>query len=62
MAEDIKNSSESHEENQPEKEDNRLPYEKPKLHKHGKINDTTLSTIVPGLRTDRPFGPGRGLS
>ncbi len=62
MAEDIKNSSESHEENQPEKEDNRLPYEPPKLRKHGKVNDTTLSIPVVGIRFDSRFGSFRALS
>ncbi|MBD0390581.1 MAG: DEAD/DEAH box helicase [Nostoc sp. C3-bin3] len=62
MAEEIKNSSESHEENQSEKEDNRLPYEKPKLRKHGKVNDTTLSAVIPGIRFDRIFGSPRNLS
>lgn len=28
--------------NQSEKEDNRLPYEPPKLRKHSLVNDTTL--------------------
>jgi hypothetical protein len=55
VAEDIKNSSESDEENQSEKEDNRLPYEKPKLRKHGKVNDTTLGSLFPGPRFDSRF-------
>ncbi|MGF1676142.1 MAG: DEAD/DEAH box helicase [Rivularia sp. (in: cyanobacteria)] len=62
MAEFPKNMSESHEENQPEKEDNRLPYEKPKLRKHGKVNNTTLTVPFPGFKTDNPFGPGRAQS
>ncbi|NJL39867.1 MAG: DEAD/DEAH box helicase, partial [Leptolyngbyaceae cyanobacterium SM1_4_3] len=47
MAEETQDNKE----NQPEKEDNRLPYEKPKLRKHGKVNDTTLS--VPAVGTKR---------
>ncbi|AFY43924.1 hypothetical protein [Nostoc sp. PCC 7107] len=63
MAELPKNMSESHEENQPEKEDNRLPYEKPKLRKHGKVNDTTLSVPTPGTKFDTPFvGIPRAIS
>lgn len=70
MAEDTKNMSESHEENQsekeenqPEKEDNRLPYEKPKLRKHGKVNDTTLAILNPGIRYDNTFRlPNRLIS
>ncbi|MGB7442670.1 MAG: hypothetical protein WA919_16525 [Coleofasciculaceae cyanobacterium] len=45
MAEEAKDKSESQEENQSEKVDNRLPYEPPKLRKHGKINNTTKSVI-----------------
>ncbi len=43
--------------NQPQEEDNRLPYSAPLLRKHGKVNDTTLSIITPGPRIDR-FIPG----
>lgn len=42
----MKKSNQCQEENQSEKEDNRLPYEAPKLRKHGKINDNTLSTFL----------------
>ncbi len=42
-------------ENPSEKEDNRLPYEKPELRKHGKVNDTTLSVLTPGTKFDTPF-------
>lgn len=62
VAEDIKNSSESHEENQSQKEDNRLPYEKPKLRKHGKVNDTTLGVPTAGIRRDSRFGFNRTIS
>lgn len=43
-------------ENPSEKEDNRLPYEKPKLRKHGKVNDATKAIPVPGF-LDSTFGP-----
>jgi hypothetical protein len=49
-------------ENPSEKEDNRLPYEKPKLRKHGKVNDATETTPVFGTRIDTPFGRFRALS
>ncbi|MBE9212032.1 DEAD/DEAH box helicase [Plectonema cf. radiosum LEGE 06105] len=49
-------------ENQSEKEDNRLPYEKPKLRKHGQVNDTTLSIPIIGPRFDRIFGSPRAFS
>lgn len=47
---------------EPEKEDNRLPYEKPELRKHGKVNDTTFTRIFPGRSIDVPFRPGRDRS
>jgi len=56
MTEKIKKS------NQSEKEDNRLPYEPPKLRKHGKVNDTTLALPVPAPSFDSPFGPVRDNS
>jgi hypothetical protein len=46
MTEQINKSNQFQEENQSEKEDNRLPYEPPKLRKHGKVNDTTLTTFL----------------
>ncbi len=45
MAEEFKDKSESQQENQSQKEDNRLPYEAPKLRKNGKINDNTLTNL-----------------
>jgi hypothetical protein len=42
--------------NQPQEEDNRLPYEAPELRKHGKVNDTTLAIPVPGIRIDSRVG------
>ncbi|MEA5593400.1 DEAD/DEAH box helicase [Rivularia sp. UHCC 0363] len=55
MEEETKDKCESQEENQSEKEDNRLPYEPPKLRKHGKVNDTTtLGQFYNGL-PDNPF-------
>ena len=57
MDEEVKDKSESpSEENQSEKEDNRLPYESPKLRKHGKVNNTT-GTTVPGVPFDVPGFP-----
>ncbi len=41
MAEEFKDKSESQQENQSQKEDNRLPYEPPLLRKRGKVNDAT---------------------
>jgi len=55
VVEEAKYNSASQEKKQSEKEDNRLPYEPPKLRKHGKVNDTTLTTI-PGGPFDNPFG------
>lgn len=46
-------------ENLSENEDNRLPYEKPKLRKHGKVNDATKATPFPSPSFDNPFGPFR---
>ncbi|MBV6627774.1 MAG: PqqD family protein [Rivularia sp. (in: Bacteria)] len=65
-AEEIKKSNQPKEE-QPEQQnaeniDNRLPYEPPKLHKHGKVNDTTLTNLFPGVKFDGFFGPGRDMS
>lgn len=48
MAEDAKNKSESQEENQSEKVDNRLPYQPPTLRKHGKVSNITQTILVPG--------------
>jgi hypothetical protein len=59
MAEENKEQSELSQEHNSEKEDNRLPYEPPKLRKHGKVNDTTLTRITPAPRIDAFFGPGR---
>ncbi|NJL60679.1 MAG: DEAD/DEAH box helicase [Methylacidiphilales bacterium] len=42
MTESAKNTNEF-QEIKYEKEDNRLPYEPPKLRKHGKVNDTTAT-------------------
>ncbi|NJN10518.1 MAG: lasso RiPP family leader peptide-containing protein [Richelia sp. RM2_1_2] len=58
MAEEIQDNKE----NQPENVDNRLPYEKPKLRKHGKVNDTTLGSPIPGIRADSRFGAIRDRS
>lgn len=44
-------------ENPSEKEDNRLPYEKPKLRKHGKVNDATKTIPVRIPEFDSRFGP-----
>lgn len=55
MAEEAKDKSESQEENQSENEDNRLPYERPKLLKHGKVNDTTLTAFPSFFLQDNPF-------
>ncbi|AFY43918.1 hypothetical protein [Nostoc sp. PCC 7107] len=55
MAEETKDNSESQEENQSENEDNRLPYEAPKLRKHGKVNDTTTLTVPFNGVFDNPF-------
>lgn len=41
-------------ENQSKKDDNRLPDKAPKLHKHGKVNDITLTSGHP-VRCDFPF-------
>ncbi len=59
MVEEAEDKIEPQRENIPEKQDNRLPYEPPKLRKHGKINDTTLAILVPAARIDARFGPGR---
>ncbi len=67
MAEELKISNQPEEENQPEPEkaesvDNRLPYEKPLLRKHGKIHDATKATPFPNPTIDNPFGPFRDNS
>ncbi|MGB3755087.1 MAG: DEAD/DEAH box helicase [Rivularia sp. (in: cyanobacteria)] len=51
MAEELKKFNQPQQENQPEPQkaenvDNRLPYEPPKLRKHGKINGATKLIIV----------------
>ena len=50
------------EENQGEKVDNRLPYERPELRKHGKIHDVTEGTILLGRSFDSRFGSFRNIS
>ncbi|NJS17157.1 MAG: DEAD/DEAH box helicase [Nostocaceae cyanobacterium CSU_2_110] len=52
MAEEARVQSESQGENYSETEDNRLPYEAPKLRKHGKVNITTTITIFDPSRFD----------
>ncbi len=59
MSEEIKNWCESPQENQSETEDNRLPYESPKLRKHGKVSNTTQSSPIPLATFDSIFGPFR---
>jgi hypothetical protein len=49
MPEEAKDKSESQEENQSEKVDNRLPYSPPTLRKHGKINNATNNAPVLGF-------------
>ncbi|MEA5593419.1 DEAD/DEAH box helicase [Rivularia sp. UHCC 0363] len=66
MADAIMESNQPEEENQPETEkaenlDNRLPYETPKLRKHGKVNDATKLIPRPGF-FDGPFGPRFDIS
>lgn len=61
MAEKLKKSNQPQEENQPEPEkaenvDNRLPYEAPKLRKHGKIHDATKAVPFFAPRVDSTFG------
>lgn len=60
MAEEIKKFNQFQEENQ-SKEDNRLPYESPKLRKHGTLRDITKSAPVPGF-LDSSLGPGFDIS
>lgn len=56
MAESTKNTSESQEENHFENEDNRLPYEPPKLRKDGKVSNATQ--VIPIIQDfDNNFGP-----
>jgi hypothetical protein len=57
MKESVKNTNESQLENLSEQEDYRLPYEPPKLRKHGMISGSTALTPIPGP-FDGPFGPG----
>lgn len=52
MSEESKDKSESQEENSLEKEDNRLPYEPPKLRKHGKVSNATQTVPRPTRRFD----------
>ncbi|MGB3641421.1 MAG: DEAD/DEAH box helicase [Rivularia sp. (in: cyanobacteria)] len=56
MAEEAKDKNESQQENKSEKVDNRLPYEPPKLRKHGKIHGATKTIIAPGPPFDSAFG------
>lgn len=61
MANEIKEFNQPEESNQSEPEkaenvDNRLPYEAPKLRKHGKLNDATKLNPVFGS-LDNPFNP-----
>ena len=46
-------------ENQAEEVDNRLPYEKPELRKHGKIHDATKTVLLLAPRFDSRFGANR---
>lgn len=55
--EETKEQSEPHKENPLEKEDNRLPYEPPKLRKHGKVSHTTQTIFAIGS-FDVFIGPG----
>ena len=62
MTEEFKGLNQPQEEGQPEPQkaenlDNRLPYETPKLRKHGKINDATKTILALGP-FDVAFGPG----
>ncbi|MBV6623080.1 MAG: DEAD/DEAH box helicase [Rivularia sp. (in: Bacteria)] len=57
MAEEPKEQSESQQENESEKVDNRLPYQPPKLRKHGKVNDTTFTVLQAPPQFDSIFGP-----
>lgn len=59
MSEEFKDKSQSQEENPLEKEDNRLPYEPPKLRKHGKVSNATQSILIPNPTFDSIFGPFR---
>ncbi len=45
MTQSAKNTNES-QDIKSEKEDNRIPYEAPKLRKHGKVNNTTAITYI----------------
>ncbi|NJM20693.1 MAG: DEAD/DEAH box helicase [Richelia sp. RM1_1_1] len=58
MTQEAKEQSESQQENHPEKVDNRLPYEPPKLRKHGKVGNATQTILVRSPRIDIRFGPG----
>jgi hypothetical protein len=50
MTEEIKNSNQLETiDTQAEVTDTRLPYEPPKLHKHGKIHDLTLTVPMGAL-------------
>lgn len=67
MTEVINKSNSSQDENlsqvknPSEKEDNRFPYEAPKLYNHGKINDVTLTVPAPIPVTDG-LGPFNDIS
>lgn len=56
MPEEAKNQTELLQENHPEKVDNRLPDELPKLRKHGKVNNLTQQIPVLAPRFDSFLG------
>jgi hypothetical protein len=56
MTEEAENKIEPQRENVREKEGNRLPYEPPRLRKHGKVSNAT-QTIPPFIPPFDGFGP-----
>lgn len=59
MSESFKDKSEFHTENPLENEDNRLPYEPPRLRKHDKVSNATQTSPVIAPTFDTQFGPFR---
>lgn len=57
MAEEAKDKNKSQQENKSQNMDNRLPYELPKLQKHGKVSNVTRTILSPVPQFDFVYGP-----
>ena len=58
MIQETKEQTRLQQENHYENVDNLLPYEAPKLMKHGKVNNATLAAFIPAPEFDSSLGLG----